>query len=794
LRPLRLVWLFVILISGLVLAQPDRAPVVNQPNGLPVAQQGHPALPPYLSQIPPGVPFAQRRAGAFKAAGPRRGLLPMQGLDVANATTYDPGGLNAVSVAVADVNGDGKRDLLVANSCVSSSNRNNGNVGVLLDNDDGTFQTAMTWGLGGILSPSSLSFGVQLLYKISAVKTIRLINVGGTSLTTISIALHGDFSMPTKTCGTSLAPAASCTLSIAFRPIAIGARTGSVSVSYSGGPSSPQAASLSGTGTELSLSATRLSFGTQVLTNKSVVKSVTLTNIGSTPVTINTVTITGDFGIASNTCGSGLAAGASCAIGIALTPTALGPRTGTLSISHNGGGSPSLINLTGSSIALPLRSEVLSEIAKVNDYWISNNSPLYSGNNWNSATYFRGDMAAYDATGNSSYLDLAHSWANANSWALIGGDTTRDANNQAAGEVYLKLYQIDHNATDITHITTDILAMVNSPGVSDWWWIDALNMAMPSFTNLGVLHSNPSYWSKMYDLYNYTKHVDGGPGLYNTTDHLWFRDQTFLPPIVGPHGKNIYWSRGNGWVFAAHAKVLDALPTTDPHYQEYLTTLKDMAAALAVRQRSDGFWNVDLQDPLDFPGPETSGTSFFVFGMAWGLSHNILSRATYLPMVVTAWDGLVQTAVQPSGFLGYVQGVGDSPSSSQPVTASSTADFGVGAFLLAGAEVAKLAAISQVAQYPTSLDFGNQAVGTTSAPQTVTVANQGNTLLSITKILVTGNFSIQATTCGVSLAAGATCTVTIVFHPLGTGNRSGNLRIYDNGGSLQKVSVTGVGT
>ena len=645
------------------------------------------------------------------------------------------------------------------------------------------------------LSPSSLSFGVQLLNKLTATKTIQLKNSGTTTLTTISIILKGNFSMPSKTCGSSLAPAASCTLSIAFKPTAIGARTGSVSVSYSGGTGSPQTATLSGTGTILSVSPTHVYFGTQVLGNTSVVKNTQLTNIGTIAIDISAVSVNGDFGIAKNTCGSALLPGASCTIGATVTPSVLGARSGTLSISHDGGGSPRLVALSGNSLAPPLHADVLSNISKVNDYWITNESPMSGGNDWKNSTYFRGEVSAYAATGTSSYLDLAHSWADANNWALIGGDTTRIADNQAAGEVYLRLYAIDHNSSDITHITADILAMVNSTGNTDWWWIDALNMAMPSFARLGVISGNPAYWSKMYDLYNYTKRVDGGPGLYSTTDHLWFRDATFLPPTVGPDGKNIYWSRGNGWVFAAHAKVLNAVPTTDAHYPEYLTTFQDMAKALVTRQRSDGFWNVDLQDPLDYPGPETSGTSFFVYGMAWALNHQLLDRATYLPVVVKAWDGLVRTAVQPSGFLGWVQGVGKSPASSQPVTVTSTANFGVGMFLLAGAEVANLASVSAVVPYPNSLNFGSQAVGTTSSARTVTITNIGSTLVTFTQISVTGDFSIQTRACGASLGAGASCTVTIVFHPSASGNRTGNLSLYDDGGgSPQKVALTGVGT
>jgi rhamnogalacturonyl hydrolase YesR len=116
-----------------------------------------------------------------------------------------------------------------------------------------------------------------------------------------------------------------------------------------------------------------------------------------------------------------------------------------------------------------------------------------------------------------------------------------------------------------------------------------------------------------------------------------------------------------------------------------------MAAALRAVQRSDGFWNVNLADPQHLPGPETSGTAFFTYGLAYGIRAGLLDRTTYLPVVARAWNGMVATAVHSDGFLGWVQGVGYEPESSQPVTAGSTADFGVGGFLLAGTEVAGLA-------------------------------------------------------------------------------------------------------
>ena len=337
----------------------------------------------------------------------------------------------------------------------------------------------------------------------------------------------------------------------------------------------------------------------------------------------------------------------------------------------------------------PTRQNVLSAIRKVNDYWISQH-PGSGGKNWLDATYYTGDLAAYTATGEQRYLNHASTWAQQNNYSLHGGTTTRNADDQATGQAYLNLFQITKNSSSIAQITTDIQNMVNSSRSNDWWWIDALNMSMPCFAQLGTLYKNNAYYSKMYALYNYTKSQAGGTGLYDTRTHLWFRDSSFLPPYTSPGGKNVYWSRGNGWAFAAHAKVLTVLPTAEPHYQEYLTTFKNMAAALASKQRSDGFWNVNLGDAQDFPGPESSGTAFFAYGIAWGLNNGFLDRTTYLPIVNRAWNALVTVAVQTNGSLGYVQGPGDKPASGQPITAYSNAAYGVGAFLLAGQQVALL--------------------------------------------------------------------------------------------------------
>jgi hypothetical protein len=147
----------------------------------------------------------------------------------------------------------------------------------------------------------------------------------------------------------------------------------------------------------------------------------------------------------------------------------------------------------------------------------------------------------------------------------------------------------------------------------------------------------------------------------------------------------------------ALCRTMDVLPASDPHYAEYLQTFQQMSAALTPLQRADGFWNVNLAYTNDYPGPESSGTSCFVYGLAWGINHGYLATNDYLPAVIRGWDALSNAALHRTddttngaGFLGYEQDAGDEPASGQPVTYTSVptfTDFGLGLFLLAGTEV-----------------------------------------------------------------------------------------------------------
>ncbi|HNZ69023.1 MAG TPA: glycoside hydrolase family 88 protein [Prolixibacteraceae bacterium] len=351
---------------------------------------------------------------------------------------------------------------------------------------------------------------------------------------------------------------------------------------------------------------------------------------------------------------------------------------------------------------LPSKEHVLSHMKRANDYfmakWPDPGVPIVGdrvrpSNIWTRATYYEGLMALNAIQPEKRYVDYALAWGEAHGWGLAWKNDNRNADDMCCGQTYIDLYRMDPKPEKIKILKEAIDKMVASDKIDDWWWIDALHMAMPLFARLGTLENDTKYWDRLFEMYLHTRNAEGGKGLYNPKDRLWWRDKDFDPPYKEPNGEDCYWSRGNGWVIAAMARVLEENPPSVKHRKEYARMLKKMSAALLKVQREDGFWNVSLHDPGNYGGPESSGTAFFVYGMAWGINHGYLSKTKYLPAVVKAWNGLCKEALHENGFIGYMQGTGKEPASSQPVnydTIPNFEDYGLGAFLLAGSEVYKL--------------------------------------------------------------------------------------------------------
>src|SRR5207302_7515416 len=196
------------------------------------------------------------------------------------------------------------------------------------------------------LSSTSVMFGNQGVGTTSPPQSITLTNSGSAPLAITNVTITGDFTQ-TNDCGASAAAGANCTISVTFKPTALGARTGTLTITDNAS-GSPQTVALAGTATGpvVSLSTATLAFAAQLTGSTSAAHSVTLNNTGNGVLSITSITTSGDFA-QTNTCGSSVAAGASCAISVTFTAAAGGNRTGSLTITDNAADSPESVALSG---------------------------------------------------------------------------------------------------------------------------------------------------------------------------------------------------------------------------------------------------------------------------------------------------------------------------------------------------------------------------------------------------------------------------------------------------------------
>lgn len=356
----------------------------------------------------------------------------------------------------------------------------------------------------------------------------------------------------------------------------------------------------------------------------------------------------------------------------------------------------------------PSKESIIKAMTTANDYFM-NKFPdpgkdlvqppkgiVWKSNIWTWGTYATGAMAFYEVNKDPHILNYLTDWGEKHQWKI---ETVEMFNDHLAGQTYIQLYEMDKSQeVRIADVKKSIDLYIETGDVEgrkfgdNWNWVDAAYMAMPLFAQLGTLTGDKVYYEKMHELYLNMKNEVGG-GLYNAEDSLWWRDASFKAPYTEPNGEDCYWSRGNGWVIGALVRTLNFMPNDAPNRDEYQSMLKQMCTALLKVRREDGLWNVSLHDPTNFGGKELTGSALFLYGMAWGVNNGLLDADKFNPAIYKGWNALVKDCLHPNGFLGYVQGTGDQPSSRQPVTYNSLPDFedyGLGTFLLAGSEIYKM--------------------------------------------------------------------------------------------------------
>ena len=198
------------------------------------------------------------------------------------------------------------------------------------------------------LLPSTLTFATQLVGTTSSAQTATLRNTGTQTVNISSIAVPAPFQQ-TNNCPAALLASASCQIQVAFAPTVGGILTGKLSVTDNAAHS-PQKVALTGTGTVVTISPIGVNFGTQKVGTSSRPTSLTLKNVGKTPLSLTQVAFTGsnpaDFS-QTNNCGASVSARASCTIKAVFKPTAAGSRSANLAITDNGGASPQTVPVAG---------------------------------------------------------------------------------------------------------------------------------------------------------------------------------------------------------------------------------------------------------------------------------------------------------------------------------------------------------------------------------------------------------------------------------------------------------------
>jgi rhamnogalacturonyl hydrolase YesR len=347
------------------------------------------------------------------------------------------------------------------------------------------------------------------------------------------------------------------------------------------------------------------------------------------------------------------------------------------------------------------KADILPVMEKMADAQLK----LYGENppaGWVAGAFYVGLARLTHVSADPKYVEAEKKIAEKHGWEFKtdgGARHIAHADNECIGQMYIDLAVTTNQLEKLAAVRKQwdqIIAGFEDPSAENqrawnndvkrdgaafpWWWCDAFFMAPPGLTRLSAVTGDKKYVDAMDKQWWYTTER-----LYDKQEHLFYRDNRFLTQ-KSPNGKKVFWSRGNGWVFAGTANLLTYLPKDYPSRPKYEALFKEMAAKLLSVQQADGMWRGSLVDPESANYPETSGTAFFTYGFAWGVNHGLLERGVYGPAAEKGWAAL-NRSIRPDGLIGYVQKIGDQPASTD---AASTQPYAVGGYLLAGAEMIDL--------------------------------------------------------------------------------------------------------
>jgi hypothetical protein len=651
------------------------------------------------------------------------------------------------------------------------------------------------------LSVSSLAFGNQGLNSTSAAQPITLTNTGPGALTITSVGIAGanpsDFAQ-TGNCPTSpatLAVNGTCTINVTFTPTAAGSRAASVTIADNG-VSSPQTATLSGTGVAPTVSFSPPSVSGYVAVGTSNTAPITLTNTGSGPLLIASIAITGtnaaDYS-QTNNCPlspATLAATLACTINLTFTPSAVGLRTAALSITDNGSGSPQSVNVSsyGETPAVKLSSASLS----------------FGNQGLNTTSTAIPLTLTNSGPGSLSISSIAIAGANPGDFAQTNNCPTSPSimavNATCTINVTFTPTALGSRAASVT-IADNGTSSPQSPALSGTGITAASGVVLsPSSLAFGNQALNTASNAQSITLTN------NGPGVLNISSIA----------IAGANSGD--FSQTNNCPINPSTLALSGTCTINVTFTPAANG--NRAASLTITDNGASSPQSAALTGTGVPAPPA--VSLSVSSLTF--SNQTVNTASAAQSITLTNGGPGALSISSIGFTGANPGDFTQKSSCpispytlgangtctinvtfDPTAAGSRAasvtisDNGVASPQSATLSGTGIPPVPVVSLSSSSLAFGNQAINAPSAVKSITVTNKGPGSLSISSIGFAGanpsNFSETDTcTSAPSIAVNGTCTVNVTFTPTATGNLAASLTIADNGvSSPQSASLTGTG-
>lgn len=339
-------------------------------------------------------------------------------------------------------------------------------------------------------------------------------------------------------------------------------------------------------------------------------------------------------------------------------------------------------------------SAVKKEMIRVADWQIEHFREAYTKKkphhiaDWTNGALYVGMVKHAETTKKNKYWKWLRSIGNEQNWKLHR--RPYHADDHVIGQMFIELYRKYGDPKMIKETQKSFDFIIENPSkepitlddykhLERWTWCDALFMAPPVCAKLSNITGDTKYSDWMMGEFEATKQH-----LYDFDENLFYRDNSYIGKLA--HGNKIFWSRGNGWVFGGLTLLMDEYAEGSKEYEYFKDIYLKMAKKLIEIQTPEGHWAMSLLSQDIYPTPETSGTSFFTFGLAWGINNGLLDKATYLPHIEKAWKSLCGH-ITKDGMLGYVQPIGAAPGKAW---ADKTEVYGTGAFLAAGAEIYKM--------------------------------------------------------------------------------------------------------